>query len=216
MKTAQLPVACSHEWSYHQNCSRKYCSYHQSNQSNHNDQRSNYHHQDNRCHDCPQCNDKDMRSNKSYDKKDDCKRNHFKKRSDKAMHNDQTSSASTLSKRRSRSCSRSPSCSCFYSWSCSCSSSRSYSNHHVDQENHKPSAAPKQGYFTQARVCVWTWPPVGVGCLNYTVSTARLTHPPTTPATSYPLGLCTSVSPGGNVSWRVSLGNVDRTETVNS
>jgi hypothetical protein len=32
-----------------------------------------------------------MRSNKSYNKKDDCKRDHFKKKSDKAMHNDQLS-----------------------------------------------------------------------------------------------------------------------------
>jgi hypothetical protein len=31
-----------------------------------------------------------MQSNKSYDKKDDHKRNHFKKKSDKAMHNDQS------------------------------------------------------------------------------------------------------------------------------
>jgi hypothetical protein len=88
-----------------------------------------------------------MRSNKSYDKKDDCKRNHFKKKSDEAMHNDQSSSAGNLSKRRSRSYSRSSSCSC--SWSCSCSSSRSYSNHRVDQDNHKPSAAPKQEYSSK-------------------------------------------------------------------
>jgi hypothetical protein len=32
-----------------------------------------------------------MRSNKSYDKKDDCKRDYFKKKSDNAMHNDQSS-----------------------------------------------------------------------------------------------------------------------------
>ncbi len=87
-----------------------------------------------------------MRSNKSYNRKDDCKHDHFKKKSDEAMHNDQSSSASNSSKRRSQSCSRSPSCSCSCSWSCSHSSSRSYSNHHVDQYNHKPSAAPKQGY----------------------------------------------------------------------
>jgi hypothetical protein len=30
-KTAQLPVACSCESSYHQHCSRKYCDYYQSN-----------------------------------------------------------------------------------------------------------------------------------------------------------------------------------------
>jgi hypothetical protein len=33
-----------------------------------------------------------------------------------------------------------------WSWSCSCSSSRSCNNHHVDQEDRKPSAAPKHGY----------------------------------------------------------------------
>jgi hypothetical protein len=87
-----------------------------------------------------------MRSNKSYNKKDDCKHDHFKKKSDKAMHNDQSSSAGNSSKRRSQSCSRSPSRSCSCSWSCSRSSSRSYSNHHVDQDDHKPSAAPKQRY----------------------------------------------------------------------
>ncbi len=43
--------------------------------------------------------------------KDDCKRNHFKKKSNKAMHNDQSSpsSAGHLSGRRSQSHSRSPS-----------------------------------------------------------------------------------------------------------
>ncbi len=74
------------------------------------------------------------------------RRNQFKNKSDKAMHNDQSSSAGNLSARRSRSRSRSPSRSCFCSWSCSCSSNRSYSNHHVDQDDRKPSAAPKQGY----------------------------------------------------------------------
>jgi hypothetical protein len=34
-----------------------------------------------------------MGSNKPYDKKDDHKRNHFKKKSDEAMHNDQSLSA---------------------------------------------------------------------------------------------------------------------------
>jgi hypothetical protein len=34
-----------------------------------------------------------MRSNKSYDKKDDRKRKHFKNKSDEALHNDQSSSA---------------------------------------------------------------------------------------------------------------------------
>jgi hypothetical protein len=61
------------------------------------------------------------------------------------MHNDRSSSTDNLSKRRSRSCSRSPLRSHSCSWSCACSSSRSYSNHHVDQDDRKPSAAPKQG-----------------------------------------------------------------------
>jgi hypothetical protein len=148
-KMAQLPVACSRESSYHQHCSHNYRDYHRSDQCNRNDQQSNYCHQDNRHHDCPQRNKKDMRSNKSYDKKDDRKRNHFKKNSDEAMHNDQSSSAGNLSKRRSRSCSRSPLCSHSCSWSCSRSSSRSYSNHHVNQDDHKPSAAPKQGYSSK-------------------------------------------------------------------
>ncbi len=73
-------------------------------------------------------------------------RNYFKKKSDKAMHNDQSLSAGNLSKRKSQSCFRSPSRSCSCSWSHSRSNSRSYSNHHVDQDNRKPSAAPKQGY----------------------------------------------------------------------
>jgi hypothetical protein len=90
-----------------------------------------------------------MRSNKSYNKKDDCKCNHFKKRSEKAMHNDQSSSAGNLSKRRSQSRSRSPLRSCSCSRSHSCSSSRSYSNQHVDQDDPKPSAAPKQGYSSK-------------------------------------------------------------------
>ncbi len=64
---------------------------------------------------------------------------------------------------------------------------------------------------------VWTQPPVGVGCLIYVVSTARLIHPPTMPVRSYPLGLRTSVSPwaGENINWQLSLGNVDRTVTAN-
>jgi hypothetical protein len=148
-KTAQLPIARSRELSYRQHCSCKYCDYYQSDQCGRDDRQSNYHHQDDWHHNCPQCNDKDMKSNKSYNKKDDPKRNHFKKKSDKAMHNDQSSSTGNLSKRRSRSCSRSPLRSCSHSWSCSCSSSRSYSNHHVDQDDRKPSAAPKQGYSPQ-------------------------------------------------------------------
>jgi hypothetical protein len=100
-KTAQLPVARSRESSYHQHCSHNYRDYHQSDQCNHDDQQSSYRYQDNWHHNCPQHNNKDMRRNKSYDKKDDCKHNHFKKKSDEAMHNDQSSSAGNLSKRRS-------------------------------------------------------------------------------------------------------------------
>jgi hypothetical protein len=99
-KTAQLPVARSHKSSYRQHCSRNYRDYHQSDRSNRDDQQSNYHHQDDWHHDCPQCNNKDMRSNKSYDKKDDRKRNHFKKKSDEAMYDDQSSRAGNLSERR--------------------------------------------------------------------------------------------------------------------
>jgi hypothetical protein len=145
-KTAQLPVARSHELTYHQYCSHKYHNYHQSNQRDHNNQWPDYCNQDNRHHDCPWCNDKDMQSNKSYDKNDDRKRNPFKKTSDKAMHNDQSSSAGNSSKRRSWSHSRSPSRSCYCSRSCSCSSSRSYSNHHVGQDGCKLSATTKQRY----------------------------------------------------------------------
>jgi hypothetical protein len=153
-KTAELPVPRSCESSYCQHCSHKYCNYHQSGQRDRDDWQSNYRHQDDWHHDCPQCNDKDMRSNKSYDKKDDCKCDHFKKKSDEAMHNDQSSSDGNLSERRSWSCSRSPlqSCSCFRS--CSCSISRSYINHHVDQDNRKPSAAPKQGYHPSMGTCI--------------------------------------------------------------
>jgi hypothetical protein len=147
-KMAQLPVASSCESSYRQHCSHKYCDYHQRDR---NDRQSDYRHQDNWHHDCPPRNDKDMRSNKSYDKKNDCKRNHFKKKSDEAMHNDQSSRAGNLSERRSQSCSRSPLHARSCSWSCSCSSSRSYSNHHVDQDDRKPSAAPKQGYSPKYR-----------------------------------------------------------------
>jgi hypothetical protein len=100
-KMAQLPVARSHESSYHQHCSRNYWDYHQSDQRDNDDQRSDYHHQDDQPHKLPQRNNKNVRNNKSYDKKDDCKCNHFKKKSDEAMHNDQSSSAGYLSERRS-------------------------------------------------------------------------------------------------------------------
>jgi hypothetical protein len=43
-KTAQLPVACSGKLSCRQHCSSKYCNYHQSDQRNCNDQRSDYCH----------------------------------------------------------------------------------------------------------------------------------------------------------------------------
>ncbi len=83
---------------------------------------------------------------KSYDKKDDCKHDHSKKKSNKAMHNDQSSlsSAGNTSIRRSRSCSRSPSCFC--SWSRSCLSSRSYDNHHVTQDDRRPNRPLKWRY----------------------------------------------------------------------
>jgi hypothetical protein len=93
-KMGQLPVARSRESSYRQHCSHTYHNYHQSNQRNRNDQRSKYCHLNNRRHDCPWHNNKYVRSNKSYEKKDDCRRNHFKKKSDKAMHNDHSSSSS--------------------------------------------------------------------------------------------------------------------------
>ncbi len=100
---------------------------------------------------CSCCNDEDSKSSKSYKKKDDCKCNHFKKKSNAAMHNDQSSLSSTgnLSGKRSRSCSRSPLRS--RSWSCSCSSSRSYNNHHVDNDDCKPSALPKHGYLYSSK-----------------------------------------------------------------
>jgi hypothetical protein len=146
-KTANLPVARSHESSYHQHCSHKYRDYHQSNQRDVNNCQPDYQHQDNQHHDYGQCNNKDAKSNKSYDKKDDCKRNYSKKKSNKTMHTDQSSSlsASNLSGRRSQCCSKSPLRSC--SWSCSCSSSRSYNNHHVNQDDCKLSAAPNGGYL---------------------------------------------------------------------
>ncbi len=136
----------SRESSYHQHCSHKYRNNHQSNQRNCDNRQPDYHHQDSRHHDCGQCNDKDRKSNTSYNKKDDCKCNYSKKKSNEAMHNDQSSlsSAGNLSGRRSQSRSRSPSHSC--SWSRSCSSCRSNDSHHVNQDDHKPSAAPKRRY----------------------------------------------------------------------
>jgi hypothetical protein len=133
------------------NHSHKYCDYHQSNQRDRDNGQSDYRYQDDWHHDHPRRNDKDMWNNKSYDKKDNCKRDHLKKKSDEAMRNDQSSSAGDLSEQRSQSCSRSPSRSCSRSWSRSCSSSRSYSNHHVEHDNRKPSAAPKQWYSPKHR-----------------------------------------------------------------
>jgi hypothetical protein len=139
-KTAHLPTARSCESSYRQHCS---CNYHNHHQRNRNYRQPDYRHWDNQHHDCGWRDDKDMRNSKSYNKKDERKRNHFKKKSDKAMHNDQSSLSSAGSLSRKRGWSWSPS----RSWSCSCSrlSSRSYENHHVEQHDQKPSAAPKHG-----------------------------------------------------------------------
>ncbi len=141
--TAHVPTARSRESSYKQHRCHKYCNYHQSDQRDCDNRQTDHCHQDDQHHDHGQCNDKDARNSKSYNKKDDCKRNHFKKMSDEAMHNDQSSSlgAGNSSGKRSQSWSPSRSCSCF----CSCSSSRSYKNHHVKQHDCKPSAAPKHG-----------------------------------------------------------------------
>jgi hypothetical protein len=91
---AHVPTALICESSYKQHRRHKYRNYHQSDQRDCDDHQPDYCHQDNQRHDCGQCNDKDKRNNKSYNKKDDCKRNHFKKKSDKAMHNDQSSLSS--------------------------------------------------------------------------------------------------------------------------
>ncbi len=143
--TAHVPSACSRESSYKQHHCHKYRDYHQSNRRDRDDCQPDHCHREDRRHDRDQRDNKDARNNKSYINKDDRKRDHFKKKSDKAMHNDQSSllSAGNLSGRRSQSRSRSSSCSC--SHSCSCSSSRSYKNHHVEQNDCKPSAAPKRG-----------------------------------------------------------------------
>jgi hypothetical protein len=142
--TAHVPTARSHELSYKQHRRHKYHDYHRRDQCDCDDCRPDYHHQDDWRHDPGRRNNKDARNNKSYNKKDDCKRTHFKKKSDEAMHNDQSSllSAGNLPGRRSWSCSRSPLRS--HSCSCSRSSSRSYENHHVEQHDCKPSVAPKR------------------------------------------------------------------------
>ncbi len=87
-KTAYLPATCSRESSYRHHHSHKYRNYHWSDQRNHNDCQPDHHHQDDWHHNCGQRDDKDARSNKSYDKKDDRKCNYSKKKSNKAMHND--------------------------------------------------------------------------------------------------------------------------------
>jgi hypothetical protein len=101
--TAHVPTPRSHESSYKQHRCHKYHDNHQSNWCDHNDCQPDYCHQDNQRHDLGRRNDKDTRNNRSYNKKDDCKRNHFKKKSNEAMHNDQSSSlsAGNLSGRRS-------------------------------------------------------------------------------------------------------------------
>jgi hypothetical protein len=140
-----VPTARSRELSYKQHHCHKYLDYHQSDRRDCDNCPPDYRRQDHQRHDCGRRNDKDAKNNKSYNKKDDCKCNHFKKKSDEAMHNDQSSSlsAGNSSGRRSQSCSSSPlhSCSC----SCSRSSSRSFKNHHVEQHDCKRSAAPKRG-----------------------------------------------------------------------
>jgi hypothetical protein len=143
MSTAHVPTAHSHGSSYKQHRCHKYCDYPQSSRRDRNDLQPDYCHRDNWRHDHGWCDDKDARNSKSYNKKDYCKHNHFKKKSDEAMHNDQSSSlsAGSLPGKRSRSWSPSRSRSC----SCSRSSSISYKNHHVEQHDHKPSAAPKHG-----------------------------------------------------------------------
>ncbi len=146
--TAHVPTARIHESSYKQHRCHKYSDYHWSNRCDRDNHQPDYCHRDNQRRDCGQRDNKDTRNSKSYNKKDDCKCDHFKKKSDEAMHNDQSSLSSTgnLSAKRSRSCSSSRSCSrsrsCYHS--CSCSSSRSYECHHVKQHDRKLSAAPKR------------------------------------------------------------------------
>ncbi len=79
-KTAHLPAAHSRELSYQQHYCHKYCNYNQSNWRNCNNHQPDYCHWVDWRHDCPQRNAKDLKSSKSYKKKDDCKGNHFKKR----------------------------------------------------------------------------------------------------------------------------------------
>ncbi len=101
-KTAHLPIAHSCELSYQKHRHHRYRNNHWSNQCNCDNQWPDYCHWDDWHHDCPCRNDKVFQNSKSYVKKDDCKHDHFKKKSDEAMHNDQSSllSADTLSGRR--------------------------------------------------------------------------------------------------------------------
>jgi hypothetical protein len=147
-KVAHLPAARSCESSYPQQQSHKYRNYHQSNWRNCDDCQPENCHQDKQHPDHGQRSNKDAKSNKSYDRKDD-KHDISKKKSNKAMHNDNDqsslSSSGSSSGTRSQSFSRSSLHSC--SWSCSYSSSRSYDTHHVDQDDCKPSTAPKHGHL---------------------------------------------------------------------
>ncbi len=80
-KTAHVPTARSRESSCHQHCSWKYRDYHQSNRRDRDNCQADYCHWDNQRHDRSQRDDKDSKSSKSYDKKDDCKHDYSKKKS---------------------------------------------------------------------------------------------------------------------------------------
>ncbi len=101
--TAHVPTARCRKSSYKQHHFHKYCNYYRSNWRERNNCQPDYCHQDNQHHDCGQRNNKEVRNNKSYNKKDDCKHDHFKKKSNKVMHNDQSSllSAGNSSGKRS-------------------------------------------------------------------------------------------------------------------
>ncbi len=143
--TAHVPTARSCESSYKQHRRHKYRDYHQSDQCHCNDCRPDYRHWDDWRHDCGQRNDKDARNSKSYNKKDDCKCNHFKKKSNEAIHNDQSSSSSTGKFAQKK---ESTSISFVLSLSFSLllkQQKLQKSSHHVKQHDHKPGAAPKRG-----------------------------------------------------------------------
>ncbi len=78
--TAHVPTTRSCESSYKQHRCHKYCNYHQSDQRDWDNRRPDHRHQDDQRHDCGWRDDKDARNTKSYNKKDDCKCNHFKKK----------------------------------------------------------------------------------------------------------------------------------------